>query len=154
MSYTLFYKGQGGYSRDSTAEARSRGLLLERDLSRISSETFSQAFSQVVVLRDLPQPGQYDAVVSLSIGQILLKEKVVVSGETCDLTASWNMSVLDNKNQEIFNKQGVSPARNFAWSTVNPSATLTLGVNEHLSVILSELAKDWGTMLYTMKIPT
>jgi len=154
MPYTVFYKGEGTYSRDSTAEARNRGLLLERDLSRISSETFSQVFSQVVVLRDLPQPGQYDAVVNLDIGQVLMKEKVVLTGETCDLTASWSMSVLNNKNQEIFTKQGISPVHNFPWSVINPSATLTRGVNEHLSVILSELAKEWGTMLYTMKIPT
>ena len=154
MPYTMFYQGEGSYSRDSTAEARNRGLLLERDLSRISSETFSQVFSQVVVLRDLPQPGQYDAVVNLNIGQVLLKEKVVLTGETCNLTASWSMSVLDNKNQEIFNKQGTSPVHNFAWSTMNPSATLTLGVNEHLSVILGELAKEWGMTLYTLKIPT
>ena len=57
MPYSLFYKGEGSYSRDMTADMRAQGLLLERDLSKIVSDTLSQAFRQVVVLRDLPGPG-------------------------------------------------------------------------------------------------
>jgi hypothetical protein len=153
MDYTLFYKGQGGYSRDGTAESRSRGFPIERDLSKISEETFSQIFTQVVVLRDLPQPGQYDAVVNLSIGQILMKERVIVTGETCDVTADWYMSVLDNQNREIFSKKVTSPAHNFKWSAMSPSRDMTIGLNATLSVILSELAREWGNILYAMKIP-
>jgi hypothetical protein len=154
MDYTLFYRGQGGYSRDGTAESRSRGFPIERDLSKISEETFSQIFTQVVVLRDLPQPGQYDAVVNLSLGQILMKERVIVTGETCDVTADWYMTVLDKQNREIFNKKGTSPSHNFKWSAMSPSRDMTIGLNETMSVILSELAREWGNILYTVKIPT
>lgn len=152
MDYTLFYKGQGSYSRDSTAESRSRGFPIERELSKISAETFSQIFNQVVVLRDLPQPGQYDAVVNLAIGQILLKERVIVTGETCDVTADWSMSVLNKQNREIFSKKGKSMSHNFKWSTMSPSRDMTIGINATMSVILSELVREWGDILYHMKI--
>jgi hypothetical protein len=154
MPYTIFYQGQGKYRRDMTAESRTKGFLLERDLSKIVSETFAQAFKQVVVLRDLPQPGQYDAVVKLNVGQILLQERVVVSGETCDVTADWNMSVLDLQNREISSNKGISSKHNFKWSTTNPSRDFILGINSTMSLILSELAKEWGTAVYGMEMAT
>jgi len=153
MPYTFLYNGEHGYRRDSTAEVRTMGFPLERDLSRVSSETLSQAFEQAVVLRDLPQPGQYDAVVNLNIGLILLQERVILTGETCDLTVEWAMSVLDGQNREIFTKKGVSPGRNFKFSIMTPSRDLVIGVNEHLPVILNALAREWGTTLYSLDIP-
>jgi len=154
MSYSLFYKGQGSYTRDMTADMRAQGLLLERDLSKIVSDTLSQAFRQVVVLRDLPGPGQYDAVVNLSIGQILAKEHVIVTGETCDITAAWSMSVLDGQNKEILSTKGISPSHNFKWSAFNPGPGWINGINTTMSLILSELANEWGTILYQLSIPT
>ncbi|MBI5885924.1 MAG: hypothetical protein HZB85_05010 [Deltaproteobacteria bacterium] len=153
MPYTFLYNGEKGYRRDSTADVRSMGFPIERDLSKVVSETLSQAFDQVVVLRDLPQPGQYDAVVNLNIGMILLQEHVIVTGETCDLTVEWAMSVLDGQNRELMTKKGISPSRNFKFSIMTPSRDLVLGVNEHLPVILNGLAKDWGTTLYALDIP-
>ncbi|MGV8056816.1 MAG: hypothetical protein AB2L12_02095 [Smithellaceae bacterium] len=153
MPYSLFYKGQGTYSRDMTADMRTQGLLLERDLSKIVHDTLSQAFRQVVVLRDLPQPGQYDAVVNLNIGQILAKEHVIVTGETCDITAEWNMTVLNGQNKEIFNTKGISPSHNFKWSAFNPGPGWVIGINTTMSLILSELANEWGTTLYKLNIP-
>ncbi|MDA8125142.1 MAG: hypothetical protein M0009_08155 [Deltaproteobacteria bacterium] len=150
MPYSLFYQGAGSYSRDMTADMRAQGLLLERDLSKIVQDTLSQAFRQVVVLREWPQPGQYDAVVNLNIGQILTKERVVLTGETCDITAEWKMSVLNDENREIFNAKGVSPSHNFRWNAFNPGPGWILGLNETLSLILSELAKEWGTTLYKL----
>jgi len=153
MPYALFYKGQGGYSRDMTADMRTQGLLLERDLSKIVQDTLSQAFRQVVILRDLPQPGQYDAVVNLNIGQILAKEHVIVTGETCDITAAWSLSVLDGRNREILNTKGISPSHNFQWSAFNPGPGWINGINTTMSLILSELANEWGTTLYQLEIP-
>ena len=153
MPYSLFYKGEGSYSRDMTADMRAQGLLLERDLSKIVQDTFSQAFRQVVVLRDMPQPGQYDAVVNLNIGQLLAKEHVILTGETCDITAAWNMTVLDNQNKEILNTKGVSPSHNFKWNAFNPGPGWIIGINTTMSLILSELANEWGTTLYKLEIP-
>jgi len=150
MPYSLFYKREGSYTRDMTADMRSQGLLLERDLSKITYDTFSQAFRQVVVLRDLPQPGQYDAVVNLNIGQILAKEHVIVTGETCDITAAWTMTVLNGQNREIFNTKGISPSHNFKWSAFNPGPGWINGINTTMSLILSELAHEWGTTLYQL----
>lgn len=154
MPYTLFYQGEKGYSRDGTAETRAGGFMLERDLSKIASDTFSQVFKQVVVLRDLPQPGQYDATVNLNIGQILLKEKVILTGETCDITAAWTMSLLDNQNREILSRQGISPAHNFPFSILTPDRDIILGMNEKLSLILTQLAQEWGTILYKAELQT
>ncbi len=153
MPYTLFYRGEGTYRRDMTADIRSSGLLLERDLSRITQDTFSQAFKQVVILRDLPQPGQYDAVVNINIGQILAKEHVIITGETCDVTAAWTMSVLDNRNKEFFNTKGISPSHNFKWNAFNPGPGWSSGLSSTLSLILSELAGEWGATLYKLDIP-
>lgn len=153
MAYTVFYQGQGGYKRDMTAEFRNRAFPLESNLSKISSDTFSQAFKQVVVLRELPQPGQYDAIVNINIGLILMKESVIVTGETSDVTAEWIMTVMDNQNREILNKKGVSPIHNFHWSVINPQSTTVIGMNETMSLILSELAKEWGTTLYALNLP-
>ncbi len=153
MPYSLFYKGEGSYSRDMTADMRAEGLLLERDLSKIVYDTFSQIFRQVVVLRDLPQPGQYDAVVELTIGQILNKEHVILTGETCDITAAWSMTVLNGQNSEIFRTKGISPSHNFGWSAFNPGPGWINGINTTLSLILSELASEWGTTLYNLEIP-
>jgi len=150
MPYTLFYKGEGSYSRDMTSDIRANGMLLERDLSKIVQDTLSQAFKQVVILRDLPPPGQYDTVVNLSIGQILAKEHVVVTGETCDLTAAWSMTVLDGQNKEIFTTRGVSPSHNFAWSAFNPGPGWSAGISTCMSLILNELASEWGTTLYKL----
>ncbi len=152
MPYTLFYKGEKGYSRDGTAETRAGGFMLERDLSKIASDTFSQVFKQVVVLRDLPQPGQYDATINLNIAQILLKEKVILTGETCDITMEWSMSVLDSQNREILSRQGISPAHNFPFSILTPDHDIILGMNEKLSLILTQLAQEWGTILYKTKL--
>jgi hypothetical protein len=153
MPYSLFYKGEGSYSRDMTADIRNEGLMLERDLSKIVYDTFSQIFKQVVVLRDLPQPGQYDAVVELTIGQILAKEHVVLTGETCDTTAEWSMTVLNGKNSEIFRTKGISPSHNFSWSAFNPGPGWNKGLSTTLSLILNELAGEWGTTLYNLEIP-
>ncbi|MBN2255151.1 MAG: hypothetical protein JW736_05560 [Deltaproteobacteria bacterium] len=153
MSYTFFYQGEGSYSRDMTAEMRTEGLLLERDLSKVVYETFSQIFKQVVVLRDLPQPGQYDAVVEITINRILNQEHVVLTGETCDITAEWSMTVLNGKNSEIFRTRGISPSHNYGWSAFNPGPGWINGINTNLSLILSELANEWSETLYKLKIP-
>lgn len=153
MPYTVFYKGQGSYSRDSTSEMRSLGFMLERDLSKIASDTFSQVFRQVVVLRDLPGAGQYDALINLNIGQILMKEKVIITGETTDISAEWNMSVLDGKNREIFSRKGISPVHNFKWRITAVRHDSILGINSTMSLILAELAQEWGTILSNMEIP-
>lgn len=152
MAYSLFYQGQGTYTRDMTAEMRAQGFPLEAELSRVASDTFSQAFASVVVVRDLPAPGQYDAVVRLDIGQILFKEHVLVTGETCDMTAAWTMSVLDRKNKEVLARKGVSSSHNFSWSVVNPGRGWVMGINEHLPRILTELAQGWGAEVHALPL--
>jgi len=61
---------------------------------------------------------------------------------------------LDKHNREIFSKKGISPVHNFKWSAMSPSRDMTIGLNATMSMILSELAREWGHILYNMKIPT
>jgi hypothetical protein len=84
----------------------------------------------------------------------LLQEKVILTGETCDITAAWSMSVLDNQNREILSRQGISPAHNFKFSILTPDHDIILGMNEKLSIILTQLAQEWGTILSTMELRT
>jgi len=107
----------------------------------------------VVILRDLPQPGQYDAVVNIGLGQVLAQERVILTGETCDVTAAWTLSVLDHQNKEFFKTNGVSLPHNFKWSAFNPGPGWSKGISQTLSLILTELSTEWGTLLYRLDIP-
>ncbi|MDD5712127.1 MAG: hypothetical protein PHY31_05120 [Smithellaceae bacterium] len=153
MPYVFFYKGEGSYSRDCTAEGRDGGMMVERDVSKLASDTLAQVFRQVVILRELPPPGQYDAVVEINIGQILLKEKVVITGETCNLTVDWRMTVLDSQNREIAEKRGVSPAYNFRFSIITPSKDIILGMNKYMPAIFKGIATEWANILAKVEIP-
>lgn len=152
MAYSLLYQGQGGYTRDMTAESRAKGFQLEKDLAKIAEDTLSQEFSQVVVMRELPPPGQYDAVVSLAIGRILMKEDVKATGERCDVTAAWTMSVLDRGNKEILARDGISPSHSFDWSILSPSRGFVLGIDSTMSAILGELSQEWGSGLRSLDL--
>lgn len=161
MGYTIMYYGagytegmenekglKGGYFRDSTAGFHDAGFYLEREMSKVASETFSQAFNQVVVVRELPQPGQYDAVVELSIPKISLHERVNITGESCDVTTQWSMSLLDGQNKEILSKKGVSPAQNFTWSIFTPQRDFLNAMGPIMSKTVTDLTKEWAETLY------
>lgn len=150
MSYTITYDlPRSYYHRDLTAEYRKGGFQLERELSKVSSETFSQAFNQLVVMRELPQPGQYDVVVLLRIGKIsMIGRTVGIFKLACDVTTEWSLSVLDHQNKELSNKKGVSAARSFEWGAMSPG-DWSIGMGHVMSATLTELAKGWGEFLYS-----
>lgn len=162
MGYTIMYYGagykegmenekglKGGYFRDMTAGFHEMGFYLEREISKVTAETFSQAFSQVVVLRELPPPGQYDVVVQLNIPKITLFERVNITGESCDVTTAWSMSVLNGQNKEIIGKKGTSPVQNFTWSILNPGRDFHNAMGPIMSKTVTDLAKDWADTLYS-----
>ncbi|MBI5888022.1 MAG: hypothetical protein HZB82_04830 [Deltaproteobacteria bacterium] len=161
MGYTIMYYGagykegmenaknlKGGYFRDMTSGFHDAGFYLEREMSKAASETFSQAFNQVVVLRELPQPGQYDAVVQLNIPKISLHERVNITGESCDVTTQWSMSLLDGQNREILGKKGVSPAQNFTWSIFTPGRDFLNAMGPIMSKTVTDMTKEWAETLY------
>jgi len=157
MAYAIIYEvSANNYTRDFTTQYRSGGFYLERELSKISSETFSQVFSQVTVVRDMPQSGQYDAVAELKIGRILM---VLIRRPhpylfpvylPIDMTAEWSMTVVDRGNREIFSKKGVSSPQSFDVNMYRPSAW-SIAMGQMMSPIISELAKEWAMALHSLE---
>ncbi|MBU4184898.1 MAG: hypothetical protein KKI12_10640 [Proteobacteria bacterium] len=157
MAYAIIYEVPATkYTRDLTSQYRSGGLYLERELSKISSETFSQVFSQVTVVRDMPQSGQYDAVAELKIGRVpmlLIRQPrpfLFPVYLPIDMTAEWSMTVVDRGNREIFSKKGVSSLQSFELNIFRPS-DWGIAMGQMMSPIISELAKEWAITLYSLE---
>lgn len=161
MGYTIMYYGagykegmetekgvKGGYFRDMTTGFHETGFFLEREISRTASEAFSQAFNQVVIVRELPQPGQYDGIVQVNIPKIALHERVNITGESCDVTTEWSFSVLDGQNKEILGKKGVSPSQNFTWSVLSPQRDFVNAMGPIMSKTVTDLTKEWTEAIY------
>ncbi len=159
MAYVIFYEVPSTkYTRDLTAQYRSNGFYLERELAKVCSETFSQAFRQVAVLRDMPQQDQYDAVVQLKIGKILMLlvgDRQSGMNLPIDMTTEWSMTLLDSRNGEIFSKKGISSPQSFDVNMFVP-ADWSRGMGQMMSVTINQLAKEWGAILYsseTLSVP-
>ncbi|GEM_PF-1659185 len=155
MAYTIIYDLPSFYNRDLTAEYRKNGFQLERELSKVCSETFSQAFNQVVVVREMPQAGQYDAIVELKIGKISAIGRMVnrfLGKLACDVTTEWTMSVLDDQNREVLNKKGLSPARSFQWGATTAHKDFNREMGPVMSGTLTDLAKEWGAILHSSEV--
>jgi hypothetical protein len=153
MAYTIYYE-ISNYNSDMTGEYRKGGFPLEREMSKVCSETFSQVFNQVVIVRSLPQPKDYDAIVQVGIGKILQAGKVksMFGKMQNDVTSEWSISVLDSQNIELFGKKGVSQARSFEWSAMSPAEAFSKEMGPIMSETLSELAKEWGLFLYSSDV--
>ncbi len=149
MAYTIYYDIPN-YNRDMTGEYRRGGFPLEREMSKVCSETFSQVFKQVVVVRSLPQPKEYDAIVQVAIGKIHLTAtlKSMFGRMQNNVTSEWSISVLDGQNIEFISKKGIYPVRSYEWDarTVHPS--FNKGLEQIISETLGNLAKEWGLLLY------
>ena len=151
MAYTIYYETSGGgYERDMTGEYRRYGFFLEREMAKVCSETFLQVFSQVVIVRSLPQPGEYDAIVQVSMGKILLVAKVksMFGKMQNDVTSEWSISVLNSQNIELLGKKGVTQSKSYEWDAKTVEPAFTKGLEQIISEALSNLAKEWGLLLY------
>lgn len=151
MSYTIYYETSGGgYERDMTGEYRRGGFPLEREMSKVCSETFSQVFKQVVVVRSLPQPKEYDAIVQVAIGKIHLTAtlKSMFGKMQNNVTSEWSISVLDGQNIELISKKGVYPVRSYEWDAYTVHPSFNKGLEQIISETLGNLAKEWGLLLY------
>jgi hypothetical protein len=149
MAYTIYYDIPN-YNRDMTGEYRRGGFPLEREMSKVCSETFLQIFQSVVIVRSLPQPKEYDAIVQVAIGKILLAGKVksMFGKMQNDVTSEWSISVLDSQNIELLGKKGVTPARSFEWNAYSPVEGFTKGMGAIMSETLTNLAQEWGLLLH------
>ena len=65
-----------------------------------------------------------------------------------DVTSAWSISVLDGQNIELIGKKGVYPVRSYEWDAYTVEPAFTKGLGQIVSETLSNLAKEWGLLLY------
>ncbi|MBI5882417.1 MAG: hypothetical protein HZB91_04860 [Elusimicrobia bacterium] len=85
-----------------------------RELSKVAQDTFSQAFRHVTVLRQLPQPGEYDVVAAISIIETRLNRSTKMTLKAADageivFVFQWQLRVLDKENVELFSRKDITP---------------------------------------------
>jgi hypothetical protein len=66
------------------------------------------------------------------------------------MTTEWSMTLLDSQNGEIVSKKGVSSSQSFDINMFVP-ADWSTGMGQMMSVTLNELAREWGTTLYSLE---
>lgn len=144
MGWRLMFTPPGRGPRDQTNEFKGEaGYPLTRELSRVTHETFSQVFEQVTPLRQLPDPGQYDAVVTASIGNVNLAN---TRGEM-ELNMEWKLNALNAANVEILGRTGKTPTKSFTIKASFSADGLVASLGKVSSETLSELSRDWALVL-------
>lgn len=144
MGWRLMFTPPGRGPRDQTNEFKGEaGYPLTRELSRVTHETFSQVFEQVTPLRQLPDPGQYDAVVTASIGNVNLAN---TQGEM-ELNMEWKLNALNAANVEILGRTGKTPTKSFTIKASFSADGLVASLGKVSSETLSELSRDWALVL-------
>jgi hypothetical protein len=123
---------------------------LARELAKVSIETFSQVFDQAILFRQLPPPGEYDAVIQIRISSInTIGYMKGPFNAWQDVSLDWKLSVLDNQGIELIDKKDMTPAKKLV---VKGSFSMDPWINSMsalLSEQLTELGKQWGLMLYS-----
>ncbi len=112
------------------------------ELARLSGEAFSAAFTYAAVLRHLPAPGEYDAVVEVTLTSI--DQQIFMSGmrSTSDIWLDWKMSVLDNKNIEVFSTSGTLPKRSFNVKAEFSAEGMIRSIEEEGGRLISQAARE------------
>lgn len=154
MGWRLMYSPPGSSPRDQTNEFKGEaGYPLTRELSRVTQETFSQVFEQVTPLRQLPDPGLYDAVITASVGNVNLANR---RGEM-ELNMEWKLNALNAGNVEVFGRTGKTPGKSFVIKASFSADGMVESLGKVSSETLSELARDWALVLrrelYTLAHP-
>ena len=144
MGWRLMFSPPNSRPRDQTNEFKGEaGYPLTRELSRVTLETFSQVFEQVTALRQLPDPGQYDAVISASVGNVNLAN---TRGEM-ELNMEWKLNALNGSSVEVFNRTGKTPTKSFVIKASFSADGMVASLGKVSSETLSELARDWALVL-------
>lgn len=144
MGWRLMFTPPGGTPRDQTNEFKGEaGYPLTRELSRVTQETFSQVFEQVTPLRQLPEPGQHDAVITASVSNVNLAN---TRGEM-ELNMEWKLAAMNGGNVEVFGRSGKTPTKSFTIKASFSTDGLVGSLGKISSETLSELTRDWALVL-------
>lgn len=119
--YYLSLQGGRGHSvrQDQTEHfGGEKYLPIPEELARLAAEAFPGAFQSVSVLRQLPPPGEYDAVVVLAVAAIEENfqwgDPLFGAGGTfVELSLDWKLSVLGKGNVELLSIEDSTGTRRF-----------------------------------------
>ena len=123
---------------------------LARELAKVSIETFSQVFDQAVLLRQMPSPGEFDSTIQLkisNINSIAYMESPFNAWQ--EVSLDWKLIILDNQGIEILNKKGLTAAKRLDIKGSFSMDPFINKMSEIMSDQLTELGKEWGSMLYS-----
>lgn len=123
-----------------------------RELSRVAGDVFSQVFVQSLTLRQPPQSGEYDAFVEVRIPQInmvmVMRSSIGSSKLESEVSLDYEITVLDNKGVEIFNKKARTRTKEHNVQGFNVSEQYMEGIGALLSDSVTDVAKEAGLAVY------
>ncbi|MDD5629110.1 MAG: hypothetical protein PHU21_08595 [Elusimicrobia bacterium] len=122
MGFRYYSAGRGGRSgsvlQDQTEQfGGEQGIPIPSELARLSAEAFPAAFQSVSIVRQLPAPGEYDAVVELSVTSVEQDASWISpfsgGGAGMLLLMNWRLSVLGRGNKELLSRDRTTERRRF-----------------------------------------
>lgn len=139
--YTPPAQAAGGAQRMDQTDQMRGGTSWAVELARLSGEAFPAAFRYAAVLRQLPAPGEYDAVIELSLTSI---DQVIVmqGGLNNELWADWKLSVMNKKNVETFSTTGTSDRQRFNVKASFSAEGMIRGIEEAGGPLMSQIVRE------------
>ncbi len=147
MGWRMMFTPHGRSPREDKAFKGDVNYPLTRELSRVTHETFSQVFEQVTPLRQLPDPGQYDAVVTASIVNVNQAPANASMAPPMELNMEWKLTAFNGDNVEIFGRTGKTQTKSFVIQASFSTDGYIASLGKLSSEMLSELARDWALQL-------
>ncbi len=136
---------------DQTEQMSESVWPLGGELARASRKVFSQLFADVASLRQLPPPGEYDAVIQPRIDVVriigFMDSSMLSVRAWQNLSFDWGITVLDHAGVQMLGQTGTTSEKRIdveaSFSTKGYVNTLGAGSSE----LLASMVKEWGTMI-------
>lgn len=122
------------------------GMPISRELAKASTEVFSQVFDQVATLRQVPMPGEYDAVIQPKFNVMHTTSAVAANYLRMDYSFDWSLTVLNNEGVPIMNKKGTSPVARVEQHSIDTDA-LYAEIGSKLSALIASIVTEWAKMI-------
>lgn len=142
---TRFYytpPAQAGAQRMDQTESARGFKSWATEVARLSNEAFPGAFQYAAVLSQLPAPGEYDAVIELSLTSIDQVAFMKFASLECDLWLDWKVTVLDKKNIETFSTKGTTSKQHFKVAAGFGAEGMIRGIEEAGGPLMSDVVRE------------
>ncbi|MEE9912317.1 MAG: hypothetical protein K4571_11410 [Deltaproteobacteria bacterium] len=137
---------------DRTGMFGEKGAPVGRELSRVAGDVFAQVFTRSLTLRQPPPPGDYDIVVEVRIIQVnmttIRRSSFGSAKLESEINLDYELTVMDNKGIEIFNKKARTPTEKSQVQGFNVTDQYMDSIGAALSNSVTELAKDAGLAVH------